>query len=105
MHESETREALRWNTGRGGMKWLMKEAAARHTESERLEFLAANVGRTFWSMAAKGGSGPRREAGLGGYGVERPGRRKDWFRGGGMPEVRGSGRKQARGKGRGSRAL
>ena len=33
VHESETQEALRWNTGRGGMKWLMEEAAARHTEA------------------------------------------------------------------------
>ena len=33
VHESETREALRWNTSRGGMKQLMEEAAARHAEA------------------------------------------------------------------------
>ena len=27
MHASETREVVEWNIGRGGMKWLMEEAA------------------------------------------------------------------------------
>ena len=34
VHASETRKALELNTGRGGMKRLMEEAAARHTEAE-----------------------------------------------------------------------
>ena len=33
VHASETRRALELNAGRGGMKRLMEEAAARHTET------------------------------------------------------------------------
>ena len=33
MHSSETRRALEVNTGRGGMKSLMEEFAARHIEA------------------------------------------------------------------------
>ena len=39
VHASETREALRWNTGRGGMKRLMEEAAARNDEA--IHYLAS----------------------------------------------------------------
>ena len=33
VHESETQEALRWNTGWGGMKRLMEEATTGHAEA------------------------------------------------------------------------
>ena len=33
VHASETRRALNLNVGRGGMKRLMEEAAARHAET------------------------------------------------------------------------
>ena len=63
VHGSETRESLKWNSSRGGMKRLMEEAAVRHVEAihysasdgirvgtnsgpriERLKVLAADVG-------------------------------------------------------------
>ena len=40
VHASETRKALGLNTGRDGMKWLMEEASARHTEAIHYSALA-----------------------------------------------------------------
>ena len=61
---SKTQKALELNTGRGGMKWLMEEAAARHMEavhystSARIRVRGNGGQRTkdsgFWSSVLEG---------------------------------------------------
>ena len=69
VHASETREALRWNTGRGGMKWLIEEAMERHAKA--IHYPASSGIRVwtngspspkdsrFWPLVLEGLSGVR----------------------------------------------
>ena len=64
VHANETRRALELNVGRGGMKWLMEEAAPRYREtihysaSTRIQVGSDEVRKTkdsgFWPLMLEG---------------------------------------------------
>ena len=92
VHASETRRALDLSVGRGGMKRLMEEAAARHQETVHYSASAGIRVRSnetrktneagFWPLMLEGlvGVRPRGKTGPGDDRVEGPRRRKDGLR-------------------------